>query len=182
MSLTVLGHSKVRKGIVNQTSKGTFAIVSWRRTRMLWRTSFLMLWSQNPYILCRTCFLAYFQPKQMLLSIFGHSKVGKVVVNHAFKGTIVIIFWIRIRIWWRTLFTILWSQNTSILCWTWFFDLFKTQSGPEKQHRPSRCSSLPTQLTCIKAKNIYFWDFCWYFIILLEVMPPQAEFTRKRFS
>ena len=38
-----------------------------------------------------------------MLTIFVHSKVSKVVVNHVSKGTFVIIFWIRIRMWWRTL-------------------------------------------------------------------------------
>ena len=96
-------------------------------------------------------FWLFFTPNQVLLTIFSHSKVSKGVVNHASKVTFVIIFWSRIRMWWSTLFTILWSQIPFILCWTWFLAIFQPQAGPEKQHFPSRCSSLPTQLICIQA-------------------------------
>ena len=81
-------------------------------------------------------FGSFFNPKQVLLTIFGHSKVRERVVNHASKGTFVIVFWSRIRMWWRTFFAILWSQNPSILCWTWFLAIFQSQAGPEKQHVP----------------------------------------------
>ena len=116
--LAVFGHSKVRKRMINQTSKGAVLIVSWRRIRMWWRKIFLVLWSQNPSVLCWTVFWLFFNPKQVLLTIFGHSKVRKGGINDTSKDTFVIVFLRRIKMWWRTLFTILWSQNPSTLCWT----------------------------------------------------------------
>ena len=85
-------------------------------------------------------FWGIFNPKQVMLTIFGHSKVVKGVVNHASKGTFLIVFWSIIRMWWRALFTILWSQNPSILCWTWFLAIFQSQAGPDKKHCPSLSS------------------------------------------
>ena len=61
--MTRFPYSKVMRLIDNHLSKGTFVISSWRRIRMWWNMSFLVLWSQNPSILCWTCFLALFQPQ-----------------------------------------------------------------------------------------------------------------------
>ena len=62
LSSAVFFHSKVRKGMVDQTSKDNFLIVYCRIIRMWWRTLFLVLWSQNPSTLLWTWFLASFQP------------------------------------------------------------------------------------------------------------------------
>ena len=64
-----------------------------------------------------------------MFTILGLSKVRKVVVHHAPKDEFVIVFLRRVIMWLRMLFTILWSQNPSILCWTWFLALFQLQAG-----------------------------------------------------
>ena len=65
----------------------------------------------------------------IVFGCFGHSKVRIVMVNQTSKGTIFIFSWRRIRMWWRMLFLVLWSQNTYVLYWTWFLALFQPQSG-----------------------------------------------------
>ena len=52
-------------------------------------------------------FWLFFNPKQVLSTIFGHSKVRGEVVNQTSKGNFVIAFCSRTRMWFRTLFTIL---------------------------------------------------------------------------
>ena len=96
---------------------------------MWWRTSIMILLSQNPSILCWTWVLVFFNTKQVMLTIFIHSKVIKGFYNHTSKWNLVISFWRIIRMWWRMLFTILWSPNPYILCWTWVLDLFQHQAG-----------------------------------------------------
>ena len=128
LSSAVFGHSKARKRMFNYTTKGTFVIVSHRRIRCGGGRSFWRFDHKILLFYAKRGFWLFFNPKQVLLTIFVHKKVRKWVVNHTSKGTPVIIFWSRIIIWWKALFTILWSQNPSILWWTWFLDLFQPQT------------------------------------------------------
>ena len=74
-------------------------------------------------------FWLFFNPNQVLLTIFGNSKVRKGFVNDASKGAFVVISWVIIRMLRWMLLTILWSQNPSIICWIWFLDIFHSLEG-----------------------------------------------------
>ena len=71
----------------------------------------------------------YFAYWQLYLAIFGHSKVSKLMSNQTSKGAFVIVSCIIIRMWWRTFFLLILSQNPTILCLTCFLDLFQPQAG-----------------------------------------------------
>ena len=79
-------------------------------------------------------------------------------------------------------FTILWSQNPSILCWTWFWLFFNPKQVLRSNIYPFGVPHYVHKRSALKHKtDIYIWDPYLYLIILLEVMPSQAEFTRERF-
>ena len=93
----------------------------------------------------------FFNPKQVLFTIFGHSNVRKGVGNDVSKVTFVIVFLDQ-------------NQNVvedivydTLIIKSFYFMLnmvlgyFQPQVSPEKQHFPSRCSSFPTQMIFIQA-------------------------------
>ena len=75
-------------------------------------------WQPDCFVCCR-----------LSLDFFGHSKARKWIVHQASKGAFVVVFWIRIRMWWRMWFLVLLSQNASTLCWAPFLALFQPQAG-----------------------------------------------------
>ena len=74
--------------MVNQTSKCTFVVISWRRIIMWCRTLFLVVLLQNLSIYDEHVFWIFFNPKQVMLTILGHLNVRKVVFNHASRGNL----------------------------------------------------------------------------------------------
>ena len=90
MILTILSNSMVRKGAVNDASKGAFVIIFGSESEcgcgcclQYFDHKILLLYVEHG-------FWIFFNTKKVLLTIFSHSKVRKGVVNDVSKGTFVI--------------------------------------------------------------------------------------------
>ena len=97
----------------------SFSIQRWGKewSTMCIRVPLLMSFGEKPECVWGSClryldnkillfhaehsFWLFFNPKQVLLTIFWYSKFRKVVVDHTSQVTLVIVFWRRIRMWWR---------------------------------------------------------------------------------
>ena len=75
--LTIFGHSKARKDLVNHVSKGTFVIFLRRIIRMWCKTLFTIVWLQILLFYAEPSFWIFFNPNQVL-----RSNIVPLGVNH----------------------------------------------------------------------------------------------------